>query len=369
MYADKVPRIISYHDSWISLDPIHGCSYQCAYCVLRHANNTGVRPRPIASPDECVQHLLDYPFFVLGYTPIAIGNETDMLHPLNREYLVQLLVALQSARVSNPISLITKAPLNDQILSRIRAIPNLKILVFLSYSGLGPRFEPNFTDRRFRENFRVVKSHGFPIVHFWRPLMPNNTSVTQIRDMLSYVSTVADASVIVGLKLHPELNRVLALDGRLRIPSRLMDVHGEWLEPEIIERIYSEASLLCPDYPLYHHTSCALARVLAQPNHTATIFRKDICPPSHCPKSQRAICEQSRGMPSVAEIVNALSALGRPAVFRSLPDRIEVDDVVTQEEFSYLLHRLNYPLKVRAIRFENLYRGSIHLDQEEATIQ
>jgi len=206
---------------------LHPTPYQCAYCALKHANNTGVRPRPIASPSECVQHLLDYPFFVLGYTPIAIGNETDMLHPINREYLVELLVALQSARVSNTISLITKAPLNDQILSRIRAIPNLKIVVFLSYSGLGPRLEPNFTDRRFRENFRAVKSHGFPIVHYWRPLIPDNTSATQIRDMLSYVSTVADASVIVGLKLHPELNRVLALDGQLRIPDRLMNVHGE----------------------------------------------------------------------------------------------------------------------------------------------
>ena len=74
-------------------------------------------------------------------------------------------------------------------------------------------------------------------------------------------------------------------------------------------------------------------------------------------------------MPSDAEIVNALSVLERPVTFRRLPDRIVVDDVVTQEEFSYLLHRLNYPLKVRAIRFENLYRGNIHLDQKEAAIQ
>jgi len=365
MYADRVPRIISYHDTWISVDPVHGCPYQCAYCVLRHSNNTGVHPKMLVSPDECVCQLLNYPYFVLGRTPLAIGNETDMFHPLNREYLIELLLVLQSANVKNPISLITKAPLDDEFLGRIRAIKGLTIVFFLSYSGLGPAFEPTFTDRQFRENFRHVKAHGFPLLHYWRPLVPSNTSTAQIRDMLAFISTVAGASVITGLKLHPELSAVLAQGSCISIPNHLMNAHGEWLEPGVVENIYLEANRLCPDYPLYRHTSCALAHAIAHPSHTATVFRKDICPSSHCPTTQRVICESGRVIPSETSIAAALSRLGRGPSFKRLSDRIVINDVVNQEEFSYLLHTLNYPLEVKAIQFYNLYRGDIHRNQRE----
>jgi DNA repair photolyase len=367
MFADKVPRPISYHDTWISIDPIEGCPYQCVYCVLRHANKTSVRPEVLMAPDECARQLLNFPLFTFGRTPLAIGNETDMMHPFNQEYLIDLLRALQSASVSNPISLITKTPLTDKILERIRSIKGLRIVFFLSYSGLGPTYEPNFADQRLRENFHRVRAHGFPLIHYWRPLLPNNTSPSQIRNMLSFVSSIADASVIVGLKLHPELNDILTRDAPISIPDHLMDVHGEWLEPQIVEEIHLEANHLCPDYPLYRHASCALASILARPNHTATIYREDICPPSHCLAAQRAICRGAQVMPSDTEVAEAFSKLGRIPHFERLPDRVVVDEVVSQEEFSYLLHALNCPLEVTAIRFENLYRGSIHANQREAS--
>ena len=106
MFADRTYRLISYHDTWISLDPIQGCPYECVYCVLRHAGNTGIKkPRQVVSPKETVERLLRYPFFVKGSTYLAIGNETDMLHPRNCDYLILLLSEMSIAGIDKPNSL------------------------------------------------------------------------------------------------------------------------------------------------------------------------------------------------------------------------------------------------------------------------
>ena len=181
--------------------------------------------------------------------------------------------------------------------------------------------------------------------------------------MLSFVSSTADATVMVGLKLHPELTRILVDQGGMRIPESYREETGEWLESKTVDTIYREAQQLCPDYPLYRHASCALARVLGQPSHTATVYRADICPPSQCPIEQRHICEAARQIPDEEEIVLALRVLDRPLSFERHSDRVIIHGEVTQEEFAYLLHRLNCPLHVTMIRMQNLYHGSIYSGQ------
>ena len=123
-------------------------------------------PRTIASPKECVEALLGYRLFVRGQTSVAVGNETDIFHPRNRDYLVELLAEMSAAKIENPIILVTKAPLSDKIMKQIKEIPGLHIVLFLSYSGLGREFEPNFTDEQLRLNFHVAKANGFPVVHY-----------------------------------------------------------------------------------------------------------------------------------------------------------------------------------------------------------
>jgi len=364
MFTDHEHRILSYHDTWISIDPIQGCPYKCEYCVLRHAGNTGMRPRQIISPKECVERLLNYPLFVKDKTFLAIGNETDMLHNLNVDYLISLLTEISAINILNPIALITKAPLSDKILQRIREIPDLTVVLFLSYSGLGQTYEPNFTDQQFRANFNIAKANGFPIVHYWRPLLPDNSSPMAIREMLSFVSRVADATVFIGLKLHPELTPIITQGGTVQVPNRLLDEFGEWLEPEIIKRVYDEAKSICPFYPLYRHTSCALAYVLSRPNHTATVYREDVCPPSQCPLEQRQICINSRHIPTEAEIAQTISVLRHNYKFVRRDDRVVVNGEFSQEEFTFMLHNLNCPLEVDAIKMYNLYHGDIYKNQK-----
>ena len=364
MFEDRIHRLISYHDTWISLDPVLGCPYSCVYCVLRHSEHTGItNPQQKFSPRECVEHLLRYPFFAIGKTHIAIGNETDMLHPRNRKYLLELLKEMSIYKINNPIILITKAPLSDNILSRIRTIKGINPIFFLSYSGLGQSHEPNFTDRQFRRNFSLVKQNEFPLVHYWRPLLPKNSSIEAVKEMLSFVSQIADASVFIGLKIHPELTRVITKEGVISVPQELVKQTGEWLSPEVIHRIYNEAKDICPEYPLYRHTSCALAYVLRRPNHTGTIYRKDICLPSHCPGSQRQVCKEAFQIPNKKEIARILSVLNREISFERYSNKILIKGDVNQEEFAFLLHNLNCPIEVNKIKMQNLYHGDIYKGQ------
>jgi len=138
MFLDRQHRLLSYHDTWLSLDPIRGCPYRCSYCVLRHAGATGTSPIQSASPQKCVQELVKHPFFVPTQTPLAIGNETDMLHPRNCDYLLNLLAEIKAVGVNNSISLITKAPLSKETLDSIRRISGNQIRFFRKVSPFLP---------------------------------------------------------------------------------------------------------------------------------------------------------------------------------------------------------------------------------------
>lgn len=365
-FADRKYRVISYHDTWISVDPVRYCPYQCTYCVLRHSESTGKKPKQVVSPEQCVELLLNYRLFRGAEVPIAIGNETDMLHVQNADYLVTLLGHMARAGIENPIVLITKAPLARVDLKRIQQIAGLRVIFFLSYSGLGQRFEPNFTDEQLRQNFEIAKSHGFSVIHYWRPLLPENTTKAAIRRMLTFVSGIADASVFIGLKLHPELTEILTHNGDISVPSHLLNEYGEWLDAETVERIYLTASDVCPAYPLYRHTACAIASVLKRPNHTATVYRADICPPSQCPARQRSLCEASRRIPREAEIADTLAMLGRTDDFERRDDCVVIRGTVSQQEYTFLLHRLNCPIEAESVVMQNLYHGSIFEGQKTA---
>lgn len=363
MYENRKYQPISYHDTWMSLDPIYGCPYSCKYCILQHSETTGMAPRQMISVKEFIENIKNHPFFVLGKTPLAIGNETDILHTLNVGYLVELLEAIKFENITNPIILITKTHLSDKNLKRIREAGSAKIIFFLSYSGLSSRYEPNFSREGFEHNFELVRDNGFPIVHYWRPLMAENTTIPAIQKMLSFSSSHADSAVFIGLKLHPKLTAALIEKGHLHIPSNLLERRGEWIDQETIDTIYREAKAICPDFPLYRHASCALDYILGKHNHTATIYRQDVCIPSHCPVHQRKICEAARRLPTKEEISNILSALNRDVDFQYGDERIIINSEVTQEEFAYLLHNLNYPLEVHGVKMQSLYYGDIFSDQ------
>ena len=183
--------------------------------------------------------------------------------------------------------------------------------------------------------------------------------------MLLFVSKYSDASVFIGLKFNPDLNRIILNEGKIKIPKEIMRKTGEYISQDIIDLIYDEAKELCPDYPLYRHTACALGMVLERANYTATIFRKDVCLPSHCPDSQRERCEKTKKIPDENNIREKLQQLeGKKNVkFKRKLDKIIIEETLTQQEYTFLLHNLNCPIDVNALIMENIYHGDIYKGQ------
>ena len=174
-----------------------------------------------------------------------------MFHSLNQDYLLQLLAEIRDSEIKNPLILVTKGPLTEQVLERIRGIGELKLLFFLSYSGLPRHFEPNFARETLQRNFELTKTYGFSTIHYWRPLLPDNTTPQAIREMLSFSSSNADSVVFTGLKLHPKLTRSIMQGTAMSIPAELHDKTGEWLSHEVVDSIYHVAGEICPGFSIY----------------------------------------------------------------------------------------------------------------------
>ncbi|MGH3571621.1 MAG: hypothetical protein ACRDS0_42105 [Pseudonocardiaceae bacterium] len=48
----------------------------------------------------------------------------------------------------------------------------MRLLAYLSYSGLGPGIERGIRHAAIAENFPRLTRAGVPVVHYWRPSMP-----------------------------------------------------------------------------------------------------------------------------------------------------------------------------------------------------
>jgi len=64
-------------------------------------------------------------------------------------------------------------------------------------------------------------------------------------------------------------------------------------------------------------------------------------------------------MPGQDETSAVIRKLGRDIGFSRHSNEVILKGEVSQEEFSFLLHNLNCPLKASVVRMQNLYNGDI----------
>lgn len=357
-------NLIAYHDSWISLDPIIGCIHECKYCVLRLYGWTQKIPEKLFSPKETVDSLLNHRYFIRDKTVICLGNTTDLFLKDNVDFTLNLLLEFEKNRLSNPICIATKSQIPMKFIKKIKTSKYLKLIIFLSYSGLPKHLEPGIDFLSIRNNFKVLAKEGIPIVHFWRPLIPSNTNDSQIREMLAFVSKYAKASVIIGLKYNPELRKLFNNHPELYIPDKNIPPYGDWLPPNIEERLLKIAKTQYPDYPIFKHTSCAVSYILQKPDYNATIYRDEVCKVSICPDLQRRICELAVIKPDIQQVSTLITHLGLDLPFEFNSHKIIIRAEISQEDYIFLLHNLNYPIRAK-LKFTNVWRGSIFKEAED----
>jgi len=327
---------------------------------MQITNWTGIRtPEQLYTVDQIIKMLLNNRYFIANSTTLCFGNRTDSFLPSNITYTVNFIKALEQLKLNNPLIIVTKKIIPEDVLQYIQNLEHVKVVFFISYSGLPSHIEKGIKAQDSLNNFVNLKKHNIPAVHFWRPILEINSGSGQIRDVLAFTSKYAIASVYIGLKLSKELNRIYKeRDEYFHLPSNLDD-YGEYF-PEYAEiRILDIVQSEFPVYPLYKHSSCAISLALGIPDYNATVYKDSICRESQCPSWKRAICENSKIIPEVSNVESLLRRIGSHCRATVTPNHVEIFGELAQEEYVFLLHHLNYPIIAREIKYNLVLRGSI----------
>lgn len=341
--------LVRQHDSWLSVDPIAGCSYDCKYCILRASNLTRRKPQQVASIDEAIQAVTNYRYFVPETSVVSFGNNTDSFLPENVESTLTFIQKFRSRGYQNPIAIATKTPILETVALELGRKDFSPLLLFVSYSNLGHIVEGGVNHSHIRNNFRTLYEAGVTVLHFWRPLVKINGASEVISEILDLVSPYSRASVCIGLKYSPRLYEMFKETKELVLPSGLQGHSGNYLDEEIISRIVSIAEREHPQYPIYFRTSCAVAYVLGLNDYIA-ILGTEACASSRCPKEQRVICKSRSRIPCHEEIDSVLSRIGLSIPYTVTDEGIEFSDILMQGDYIFLLHNLRSTIHAQVTR-------------------
>ncbi|ASO18078.1 DNA repair photolyase [Actinoalloteichus hoggarensis] len=307
-------EIVDQHATWIAVNPIQGCPKSCSYCFLNERGQTAVRPEQLAEPAETVD-LLTASLYYAPDRPVALYTWTDVMAlSKSRAHLTDLLAALAHKKIHNPIVLITKCPIPEDTLDTVANAhrSGLRIIVYLSYSGLGREVERGIQHEGLKENFPRLAHAGVPVVHYWRPAFPDSSTTGTMEAVFDWAAAYARCTVAAGLKVESAaLPRLAGLWPELAPTPGVTTAEGVY--PEAFWKFIHKTHQRQPDYPLFHTNSCALAYVLGQPDRFG-VFGSDVCTArNHCPTTQRLRCEADnvhRPVTTNATIQTALTRRG-----------------------------------------------------------
>ncbi|MEK3835984.1 hypothetical protein [Paenibacillus sp. FSL R7-0128] len=285
--------VVYQHASWLSVNPIQGCPKQCQYCFLQSINKIGVKPEVLASIDETIELILTSPFYS-ETVPLCFLSETDAFSTIdNIKYVRNLLLECNNNQIDNPKIFITKCHIPDEIIDLFCELikKGKKIVVYLSYSGLDNTIERGVIHKHIRENFKRLHTKGVPIVHYWRPFVPQNSSYEKLNEVIDFVKNYAKVSVVAGLKVEENyVGKLTFWPELIELKRSITDSEGVW--PEHVIPFFNDTAQVNQNYPIFQSNSCALSYVLSQPDYNA-FFESEICKNfNKCPIYQRNRCEQ-----------------------------------------------------------------------------
>lgn len=359
LHSDYDYKPIAYHDSWISVDPIIGCQLSCKYCFLQMNEWTRKKPSVLFTITETVNMLLANKYFIPHKSIVCFGNRTDAFLPSNVDFTLGFLKELEGRQLRNTVVFVTKKMIPISFMSESNKCEYIKVLFCLSYSGLPNNIERGVNTNEVRMNFLNLSKNKLNVIHFWRPILRRNGTPEKVKQMLDFVTQHSIASVFIGLKLHPNLIATYKAFGFLDVPENVYNCYGDYIPSEVENLIRSTAAINYPDYPLYRHTSCAVSLSLSIADYNATVYRKEICNNSNCPTYHRRKCEKASRVPHETKVANLLNRIGVKPDFAIHDSYIQIYSKITQEDYAFLLHQINFPISAKNMVFNRLLHGSI----------
>ena len=323
---------------------IEGCPVNCGYCFFKLDGMTPMRPQQRTSPDQVIQQLKFAPTYSENI-PVHFGSQTDAFSTTaNIEYYTRILQLYGESEYPNPVVFITKRKIPDGFIELAKEIPQA-VIFYVSYSGLaGTGLEPNVVEAHQRDNFVRLHSHDVPVVHYWRPFTPQNSSEERIRHVLDHVRQFASCSVVNGLRLNSGIREKVApywpqLNNLEFDFARLGEVWPKGVRGKLhalIDNKYGE-------YPVFFgNTPCSVSRSLRQPDR-AGLFDGRMCRESSC--DQRSLCQTYFGLPACQDILSAFEKVGiNPKRVTIRDGMIQVEGDVATQNLVFLRNRLRYPV-------------------------
>jgi DNA repair photolyase len=373
--------IIDYRLSFVTLDPIQGCPYDCVYCLWRPYGLTNVRPsQPLCSAKELYSrlgaYLSEHRFGELKATiPIAIGNVTDMCATAdNRRYLLEVLESHSRFFPKRPFVIQTKAVLTDAFMSDLDsfAVP-IVLMISAVFFPSWRRFESGTPSplKRLANFERASKTQHVMGVHFWRPVTAIDLdSVESIREQVRLLKqSGSQVSVLAGLMLTQQVAESLRSDSTNPMHDYYKAYSSlavkQMLIPDLYEQVLEIAQ--AEGYPVYYRqTSCAISYLLKQPDYFSS-FRflyRDRCMKSYCPQPQRDICSsylRAHAHPStdvLIEIANWLGLMPDKVTYSEEVEAIFVDATLPQGNQNFLSHKTGYLVRGRLVLSNSQWEGT-----------
>lgn len=123
--------VIDQHDTWLVVNPVQGCPKDCSYCYLKDLGLTLAKPTELACrhPHPAPRQPVLPPLPRAG--PVHLHRCPR--HPRTRAHLIALLDILGDS-VRNPVCLITKCKVTDEVIAAIsrNQAKGLRVIVYLS---------------------------------------------------------------------------------------------------------------------------------------------------------------------------------------------------------------------------------------------
>ena len=287
--------IVDMHSTWLVLNPIQGCPKKCKYCFLKERGLNSVKPYVLAEPKEAVELLLNSNFYIEDI-PLCLFSQTDLFStPGNIEYGKKLITLLMGKNIKNPIVFITKCKIPQDFIDFVDEYEKQghKFVFFLSYSGLNSDMEVGVDKEIIKNNFINLSKSSKKIVHYWRPLIPENSSKETIEEVYNFVKKYSKASITIGLKTTDEIIKNIRWDKLNQNKEKATGVNNVW-NKDAYEYIWKNIAKKKDEYPLFQTTACALAYALEIPERKVFFNSFTCLNNNNCPEEQRKRCMKNQ---------------------------------------------------------------------------
>ncbi len=270
---------VEYIKSGLSVSTHLGCTLNCAYCILSSISSATSKPLEIATVDELEKKLFDKKsLYFPGRTPLIVNNRTDPFLPEVSASTYKILDMFIKNGVKSPVIIITKL---IPPRSLYEYAEKLNLMVFFTYGGLPPSFEPKRNINMMDEFCaKVPKNSRY---HYLRPIIEGvNDDIDIINSIIEYASKRFRATVLTGLRIIPSVVEKLANKAAYVLREQDYDNVHKFLPDGLMENVWAIRGSKAKEYPVFRHTSCAIALHTGKPEPLGYVKRKGHCDTS-CP--------------------------------------------------------------------------------------